>query len=137
MLANMIKNYRLTNKQGTLATNHVYIASLKFGLPTTSLSYKQIDEIHRYTVDKFISAMGIDHSTHRALIYGPSEYGGFGVRRLLTEMMGMKLETLIRAGTELSILFTININHLQLHAGIGKPILMSTRDILSIPMNWL
>jgi hypothetical protein len=95
MLWNMIKNYRLTNKQGTLAYNLVYIALLKYGLPSTSQSYEQIDKIHRYRVDKFISAMGIDHSTHRALIYGPSEYGRFGVRHLYTEMMGMKLETLI------------------------------------------
>jgi hypothetical protein len=51
---------------------------------------------YRYAVDKFISAMGIDHSTHRALMYGPSVYGGFGIRYLYTEMMGMKLETIIR-----------------------------------------
>jgi hypothetical protein len=88
----MIKNYGLTHKQATLAYNLVYISSLKYGLPSTSLTYKKITEIHRYAVDKFISAMGIDHSTHRALIYGPSEYGGFGVRHLYTEMMGMKLD---------------------------------------------
>jgi hypothetical protein len=140
MFGNMIRNYWLTNIQGTLAYNLVYIASLKYGLPSTSLSYEQIDKFHRYTVDKFISAMGIDHSTHRALIYGPSEYGGFGVRHVHTEMMGMKLETLIShlwAGTDLSILFIININHIQLYAGIGQPIFMSKRDISHIPMNWL
>jgi hypothetical protein len=93
----MIKNYKLTHKQGTLAYNLVYISSLKYGLPSTSLSYDQINKIHRYAVDKFLSVMGIDHSTHRALIYGPTEYGGFGVRHLYTEMMGMKLETINRA----------------------------------------
>jgi hypothetical protein len=74
------------------------------------------------------------------LIYGPSEYGGFGVRHLYTKMMGMKLETLIshlRAGTKLSILFLININHIQLHNGIGEHIFMSQKDISYIPMNWL
>jgi hypothetical protein len=91
-------------------------------------------------VDKFISAMGIDHSTHQALIYGPSEYGGFGVRHLYTEMMGMKLETLIshlRAGTKQSIFFITNINHIQLHTGIGEHVFMSQKDISYIPMNWL
>jgi hypothetical protein len=56
--------------------------------------------------------MGIDRSTHRALIYGPSEYGGFGVRHLYTEMMGMKLDTIIshlRAGTQLGTLLLITI----------------------------
>jgi hypothetical protein len=44
-LANMIRNYELTHKQATLAYNHV--ASLKYRLPSTSLSYKQITVIHR------------------------------------------------------------------------------------------
>jgi 23S rRNA maturation-related 3'-5' exoribonuclease YhaM len=44
-LANMIKNYRLTNKQAT-----VYISSSKYGLPSTSLSYQQITNIHRGSI---------------------------------------------------------------------------------------
>jgi hypothetical protein len=63
-LANMIKNYGLTHKQATLAYNLVCISSLKYGLPSTSLSYQQITKIHKYAVNKFLSAMGIDHSTH-------------------------------------------------------------------------
>jgi hypothetical protein len=94
-LANMIKSYKLTRKQATWAYNLVYISPLKYRLPSKSLCYKQITEIHCFKVNKFISAMGIDHSTHRSLIYGPTEYGGFGVRHLYTEMMGMTLETVI------------------------------------------
>jgi hypothetical protein len=44
-LAHMIKNNGLTHKQATLAYNLVYISSLKYGLPSASLSYKQITEI--------------------------------------------------------------------------------------------
>lgn len=139
-LAHKIKNYGLTHKQATLAYNLVYISSLKYGLPSTSLSYKQITDIHRFAVDKFISAMGIDHSTHRSLIFGPSEYGGFGIRHLYTEMMGTKLETVIshlRAETELGTSLIININYIQLLSGIGKPIFQSQQDISYVPMNWL
>jgi hypothetical protein len=138
--ANMIKNYGLTHKQAMLAYNLVYISSLKYGLPSTSLSYTQITKIHRYAVDKFISAMGMDRSTHRALIHGPSEYGGFGVRHLYTEMMGMKVETLIshlRASTELGTSFIININYIQLLAGTKQPIFQSKDDLSYVQMNWL
>jgi hypothetical protein len=84
--------------------------------------------------------MGIDHSTHQALIYGPTEYGGFGVRHLYTEMMGSKLETVIshiQSESELGISFIININYIQLLAGIGEPVFESKRDITYIPMNWI
>jgi hypothetical protein len=136
----MIRNYGLTHKQATLAYNLVYIASLKYRLPSTALSYQQITEIHRYAVDKFISAMGINHSIHRALIYGPMEYGGFGVQHLYTEMMGIKLETVIshiRANSQLGISMIININFIQLHAGIGTPIFESKADLSYVSMNWL
>jgi hypothetical protein len=43
-LAYMIKNYGLTHKQATLAYNLVYISSLKYGLPSTSLSYQQLSK---------------------------------------------------------------------------------------------
>jgi hypothetical protein len=95
VLANMIKNYSLTNRQATLAYNLVYISLLKYGLPSNSLSYQQITKIHFYAVDKFKSAIGIGHNTHRALIYGSTEYGGFGVQHLYPEMMGMKKEIVI------------------------------------------
>jgi hypothetical protein len=85
--------------------------------------------------------MGIDHtSTHGALIYGPSEYGGFGVRHLYTEMMGMKLETVIshlKAESELGTSIIININYLQLLAGTSKPIMESNINLSYIPMNWI
>jgi hypothetical protein len=84
--------------------------------------------------------MGIDHSTHRALIYGPSEYGGFGVRHLYTEMMGMKLETIIshiRSESQLGTRFIINMNYIQPLAGTGTHILQSRDDLSYIPMNWL
>jgi hypothetical protein len=67
-LAYMIKNHQLTHKQATLAYNLVYISSLKKGRPSMSLSYDLINNIHRYAFNKFVSAMGIDHGTHRALI---------------------------------------------------------------------
>jgi hypothetical protein len=91
-------------------------------------------------VDKFISAMGIDHITDRALIYGPAEYGGFGVRHLYTKMMGTKLETVIshiRATSQLGISMIININFTQLHAGIDTPIFQSKDDLSYVPMNWI
>jgi hypothetical protein len=72
--------------------------------------------------------MGYDWSTPRALVYGPTEFGGFGVRQLYTEMLGMKLDTVVsylRADTQFGKAFRINLNYLQLTAGITEPILES------------
>jgi hypothetical protein len=68
-MAQMIRTYGLTHKQARLAYDLEYISSAIYISPSNKLSYNQITQIHRYAVEKFISAMGIDHSTHCAIIY--------------------------------------------------------------------
>jgi hypothetical protein len=132
ILGNLIARAQLTHYQVYLAYNIVYLPSLKYGLPSTSLSFQQIDDIHRFAVDKFISGMGYDRSTPCALVYGLAEFGGFGIRHLYTEMLGMKLDTVIshlQANTQFGKAFRINVNYLQLTAGITEPILESRTQL--------
>jgi hypothetical protein len=140
ILGNQILRASLTRYQVYLSYNIVYLPSLKYGLPSTSLSFCQIDDIHKFAVDKFLSGMGYDPSTPRALIYGPSEFGGFGIRHLYTEMVGMKLDTVVshlRADTQLGKAFRINLNYLQLTAGILEPVLESRTPLPYIDNNWV
>jgi hypothetical protein len=137
---NLVKNSPLNHRQGALAYHLVYISSLKYGLPSVSLTWSQIDQIHKYAVDKFLSVMGYDHSTHRTLVYGPAELGGLGVRHLYTETLGMKIDTVmshIRAQSDLGKTLIININYIQLLSGLAAPILLSRDDIRYIPNNWI
>jgi hypothetical protein len=80
--------------------------------------------------------MGINHRSHRALVYEPAEYGGFGVCHLYTEMMGMKFSHK-KSGSQLVFSIIININYIQLHARISTPIFRSQDDISYVPMNWI
>jgi hypothetical protein len=140
ILGNRILRANLTNYQISLSYNIVFLPSLKYGLPSISLSFKKIEDIHRYAVDKILSRMGYDCSTSRALLYGPAEFGGFGIRHLYTEMMGMKLDTVVshlRADTQLGKAFRINLNYLQLTAGITEPILESSTPLVYIDNNWI
>jgi hypothetical protein len=99
-----IKHARLNRKQARQKYNAIYILSMKYCLPATAFTCKTIESIQGYTIDKFLSAIGYDRSTHRALVFGPLVYGGFGIRHLYTEMEGTKLESIIshiRAGLSL------------------------------------
>jgi hypothetical protein len=66
--------------------------------------------------------------------------GGAETPHLYTEMMGMKLETIIshlRADTVLGNCFRININNIQLCSGIAEPIFMCRDDVSYLDNNWL
>jgi hypothetical protein len=90
-----IKNGKLNWKQDWMALNGIYFPLMKYSLPATSLSRQDIDFMQSYTIDKFLSAIGYDHSMHRSIVFGPPEFGGIGIKHLYTEMMGMKLNTLM------------------------------------------
>lgn len=89
------------------------------------MDIEDIDYIQRFAVDKFVSAIGYDHTISRAILFGPEEFGGIGLKHLFTEMMGMKLDSVIshiRANSKLGQMIKININYLQLLSGIQEPI---------------
>jgi hypothetical protein len=66
--------------------------------------------------------------------------GGCEIPHSFTEMMGMKIETIIshiRANTIFGKSFRIIINYLQLCSGLETPLFSSRDDIGYIPDNWL
>jgi ribonuclease HI len=135
-----IQNSNMSRKQANMAYKMIYIPSLKYGLPACSLSLNTIESIQNSSLDKFLPYMGYDHGTPRALIHAPLEMGGAEIPHLYTEMMGMKLETIIshlRADTVLGKSFRININNIQLCSGIAEPIFMCRDDISYLDNNWL
>jgi hypothetical protein len=84
--------------------------------------------------------MGFEHGSPRALIHGPSKMGGCEIPHLFTEMMGMKIESIIshiRANSVFGKYFRININYLQLCSGLETPLFSSRDDIGYLPDNLL
>ena len=66
--------------------------------------------------------------------------GGAGIPHFYTQMMGMKLEAFIahiRADTILGKSFKINLNFIQLIAGIETPIFETMEDLSYVPDNWI
>jgi hypothetical protein len=123
-----------------MAFNMMYIVSTKYGLPATSLTLDNIESIQKYAINKFVSAMGYDQSTPRDLLFGPEEVGGFNIKHLFTEMMGMKLDTIIihvRADSNLGKAIVININYTQMISGLETPILASSQNITYMDTNWI
>jgi hypothetical protein len=135
-----VKNGKLTRKQAWMALNGMFFPSMKYSLPATSLSRQDIDFIQNYTIDKFLSAIGYDHSIHRSIVFGPQEFGGIGIKHLFTEMMSMKLNAImshLRANSTLGQAFHINIDYLQLVIGQTGPMFQSRKPINYIDQNWL
>jgi hypothetical protein len=90
-----VKNGGLNRIKSTLAYNQMYISSIIYALPARLLPERTMCNIQRYALSKFLSEMGYDRSTLRAILFGPYEIGGYGICHLYTKMLGMKLDMLI------------------------------------------
>jgi hypothetical protein len=134
------KNAKFTRKQARMAYNAMFIPSLRYGLPSCSISKKDIEVIQKYPVKQFLSAMGYDCKFPRAIVFAHQDFGGLNIPHLYTEMMGLKLECLlsnVRANTELGKAFMININIIQLISGLSSPISETNQNIDYIEENWI
>jgi hypothetical protein len=59
-----IKNSKFNRKQGWMSLNGSFIPSIKYSLPAMSFPRDEIDKIHKFTFNKFLSNLGYDHSMH-------------------------------------------------------------------------
>jgi hypothetical protein len=111
-MGHLAQKDNLNRYQVTQAYNIMYITSMKYSLPSTSLSIKTIAYIKCFAVDKFLYIMGRDCSMQHDLICGPL----WRFCNTAPEMLGIKLDYIISRilhGKFFAKPICININILQ------------------------
>ena len=77
-----VKSAKLTRKQALMSYKMIYIPSIKYRFAACNLSMQDIDHIQTYTVNKFVSAIGFEHTLPRSVVFGPQDYGGIKLPHL-------------------------------------------------------
>jgi hypothetical protein len=90
-----VKSTKITREQGLISFKTIYIPSIKYSLAVCNLSIQDIDKIKKYSVDKFMPAIGYERTLPRSVVFGPQDFGGIELPHLYTEMTSNKLETMI------------------------------------------
>jgi hypothetical protein len=83
---------------------------------------------------------GFEEKFPRAVVFGPTIFGGLGFRQLYVDSNCIKIETIIcniNGTTSLGESIKININWIQLIVGSETPILESRDQIPHIERNWI
>ena len=137
-LANIVATSGLYPYQADIALRMIYTPAMCYSLPSLSISEKALDKIQYKALESFVPALGYNKGFPRAVVFGPQEFGGMGVPHLFTEMNVSKIEYLImhiRNNSDLGKLFRINLNWIQMHAGISVPLFESAYAIPYLD-NW-
>lgn len=118
--------------QVEVAVRMIYSTAMGYSLSAVTISEKITNKIQAKALESFVPALGYNRGFPRDVLLGPSDFGGASIPRLHTESNIQQIEILLTnicAQTDLGKLFMINLNWIQILAGIDEMYLNSTQEI--------
>jgi hypothetical protein len=85
----------LQRGESSTAYNCYYIPSIAYGTPTTTLSFKECDDLQKPVVNEILPKMGITCKAPRAGVFGTARYGGIGLDHLAAVQSHGQLQYLL------------------------------------------
>jgi hypothetical protein len=87
----------------------------------------------------FLPKMGYNRNTARAVVVGPAEQGGIGIKHLYAEQAIKQIKALIqhtRLNSPLGRTICISLDWVQIIAGIQRPVLKDTHTLQHMECKW-
>ena len=138
--ANKITLARLDRISGYHVYHSLWVAKYRYSAPVISLSTRQMEKLETKIVGVCLSAAGYNCKMPRAVVFGPTVYGGMGWEKPLTITIIEKLKLLmgsIRRGDVVGHMLLLQLSWLQLFSGISTPILEEKKEVGYLPVGWL
>jgi hypothetical protein len=105
----------------------------------TYLEEKELVKIKSKAIMVFLPKMGYNRTTARAIVYGAAEQGGIGIKSLYAEQSIAQITALMqhtRLYSPLGRAIRVNLEWVQIIAGIAKPVLQDTRPLQHMEGEW-
>ena len=138
--ADQISKARLDRINGYHAYSTLWCSKFRYSCPVLGWNESQLSKVQKTIIGKSLSAAGYNSKMPRAVVFGPSQYGGMewdsAIGILIYEQLKMLMGSL-RLGDKVGKLLTIQLTWLQLIAGIETPILEETKQLRFLPNIWL
>jgi hypothetical protein len=117
LYSNAIRNSTMWRGESAVAYNSFYMPSLGYGVPATTLSKEECEDIQRPVVNAFLPTMGVARSAPRKVIFGTKQYSGLGLAHLAALQGNIRLQYLLghlRCGDTTGELMQMLLEYTQL-----------------------
>jgi hypothetical protein len=107
----------------------MYIPAVAYPLVATHFQEKDLNKIENKALMSFLPKIGYNFNTPRAVVYGPTECGGIGIKNLFVEQSVKQINAYIqhtRLDSPLGKIMHITMDWVQLIVGIAKPVFEDT-----------
>ena len=113
----------------------IFIPLVMYNFAANSIKAKHLDKLQSKTTCMFLPILGYNRNTSKAIVYGPTEYGGIDMRIFRHEQGLAKVESLSKHWrsneSDANRILRIVLHWDQYIAGISTPILENTTATLS------
>jgi hypothetical protein len=82
LYSNAICNSTMWRGESSVAKNSFHMPRLGYGVPATTLTKEECEDIQRPVVNAILPKMGIAMSAPRKVFFGTKQYGGLGLIHL-------------------------------------------------------
>jgi hypothetical protein len=95
LYSNAIHNSTMWRGESAVAYSSLYMPSLGYGVPATTLTKEECEDIQRPVVNAILPKMGIARSAPRKVVFGTKKYGGLGLTHLAARQGNIRLQYLL------------------------------------------
>jgi len=113
----------------------VYLSSMGYSLPVTTFKEKELSKIQGAPVQALLSGMGYNRNMPKKVVFGPTRYGGIGIRYLYIKQVSQQAQHFIRNMRHQGILgnnMWVTYQWFQVTTGTDYPVL-EYPDTLKLP----
>jgi hypothetical protein len=75
--------------------NAFFMKSIRYGTSSTSLAYKECDNMQKPVVNSILTKVGINRKAARVVVFGTAQHGGIGLNHLATVQLYGQLQYLL------------------------------------------
>jgi hypothetical protein len=143
LYSNAIHNSTMWRGESAVEYNSFYMPSLGYGVPATTLTKEECEDIQRPLVNAILPKMGIVRSAPRKVVFGTKQYGGLGLTHLAALQGNSRLQYLLghlRCGDTTGELMQMLLEYTQLEYGRRGNLLLQDYkkyECLLLNKNWI
>ena len=138
--AGKLRRGKLGRICGYLAYNNLWIPKVRYVAGLIDFSRSQCNKIQSPVVSAALSTAGYNQKFPRSIVHGPLVLGGMDWESLCTTAL-IEITTLalkhVKADDEVGKMIRINLDTVQLKAGISTPVLEYDKELPGVGKNWI
>jgi hypothetical protein len=143
LYSNDIRSSTMWRGDSAVAYTSFYMPSLLYGVPETTLTKEECEDIQRPVVNAILPKMGIARSAPRKVVFGATQYDCLGLNHLAVLQGKSRLQYLLvhlRCGDTTCELMQMLLEYTQLECGCrGNPLQQDYKnyECLLLNKNWI